>query len=77
LTRVVGCPNNVKCQVMYNRQVILTGHKDLASNLWTLPIFPKAMRSKSGQEQFPKPNLSFSQMWRHQVSKMEKFNCRM
>jgi hypothetical protein len=36
----VGCKvlfDDNKCQVIYNSKVILTGYKDPASNLWTLP----------------------------------------
>ncbi len=29
-----------KCQVIYNSNIILTGYKDPASNLWTFLIFP-------------------------------------
>jgi hypothetical protein len=29
-----------KCQVINNGKIILTGYKDPASNLWTLPILP-------------------------------------
>jgi hypothetical protein len=40
-----GCKvlfDNNKCQVIYDGKVILTGYKDLASNLWTIPILPVA-----------------------------------
>ncbi len=29
-----------KCQVQYNSSIILTGYKDPASNIWTLPVLP-------------------------------------
>jgi hypothetical protein len=32
-----------KCQVIFNGTVILTGYKDIASNLWMLPIHPSGM----------------------------------
>ncbi len=36
-----GCTvifDDVKCQVLFKDKIILTGYKDTASNLWTLPI---------------------------------------
>jgi hypothetical protein len=38
---------------MYNRQVILTGHKDPASNLWTLNI-PKGNEQQKWTSTIPK-----------------------
>jgi hypothetical protein len=38
-----GCKvlfDNNKCYVIYDGKVILTGYKDLASDLWMLPILP-------------------------------------
>jgi hypothetical protein len=38
-----GCTvvfDNDKCQVIFNKKVILTGYKDPISDLWTLPILP-------------------------------------
>ncbi len=40
-----GCKvlfDNDKCYVIYDGKVIFTGYKDLASNLWLLPILPVA-----------------------------------
>jgi hypothetical protein len=44
-----------KCQVFYNDKVILTGHKDPISDLWTLPILPSntARTSLDAQHQSP------------------------
>jgi hypothetical protein len=42
----VGCQvlfDNNKCQVIFNGTVILTGCKDIAGNLWTIPIHPSGM----------------------------------
>ncbi len=39
----VGCKvlfDNNKCQIIYDGKVILRGYKELASDLWTLPILP-------------------------------------
>ncbi len=41
-----GCQvlfDNDKCQVIFNGTFILTGYKDIVSNLWTLPIHPSGM----------------------------------
>jgi hypothetical protein len=38
-----GCTvvfDNDKCQVIFNKKVIVTGYKDSISDLWTLPILP-------------------------------------
>jgi hypothetical protein len=35
--------NNDKCHVIFNGTVILTGYKDIASNLWMLLIYPSGM----------------------------------
>jgi hypothetical protein len=41
-----GCQvpiDNNECQVIFNCTVILTGYKDIASNLWMLSIHPSGM----------------------------------
>jgi hypothetical protein len=47
--------NNDKFQVIYNGKIILTGYKDPASNLWTLPILPvdRAWTTLDAQHQSP------------------------
>ena len=71
---------NVKCQVMYKRQVILTGHKDPASNLWTLPIFPKEWAAKvdkyNSQNQIwasAKCGGTKYQKWKSSIAECESF----
>ena len=74
---------NVKCQVMYKRQVILTGHKDPASNLWTLPIFPKEWSAKvdkyNSQNQIwasAKCGGTKYQKWKSSIAECESFGAR-
>jgi hypothetical protein len=43
----VGCKDiftNTKCEVKYQKKVIFLGTKDPATNLWTLPITPTAIK---------------------------------
>jgi hypothetical protein len=45
----VGCIvvfTDAACYVMYNGEVILTGHKDPSTNLWVLPITPNAIKNQ-------------------------------
>jgi hypothetical protein len=54
----VGCTvifDNDKCVIMYNGRVILRGHKDPATDLWTLPITKEGMRTTPSQNDSPRP----------------------
>jgi hypothetical protein len=54
-----GCKvifDDEKCQVNFKGNTILTGYKDLASNLWSLPIF----QGEEGLWTTPKSNLVVS-----------------
>jgi hypothetical protein len=52
-----GCKvffDNKKCEVMYNRNIILTGYKDPSTDLWTHPIHTK-VRTAPGPTVRPQP----------------------
>jgi hypothetical protein len=54
----VGCTvifDNDKWDVMYDGRVILRGYKDLATDLWTLPITKEGMRTTPSQNDLPRP----------------------
>jgi hypothetical protein len=45
----VGCIivfTNAACYVMYNGEVILSGHKDSSTDLWISPITPDAIKNQ-------------------------------
>ncbi len=41
------------CYVMYNGEVILTGHKDPSTDLWILPITPDAIKNQENMGTSP------------------------
>jgi hypothetical protein len=40
------------CYMMYNGEVILTGHKDPSTDLWILPIIPDAIKNQENLQTF-------------------------
>ncbi len=56
----VGCTvvfTDAACYVMYNGEVILTGHKDPSMDLWILPITPDAIKNQENLQTSPGPTL--------------------
>jgi hypothetical protein len=54
----VGCKvifDNEKCDVVYKGNIILRGYKDPTTDLWTLPITKKGMRTTPSQNDLPRP----------------------
>jgi hypothetical protein len=52
----VGCIvvfTNAACYVMYNGEIILTGHKDPSTDLWILPITPDAIKNQENLQTSP------------------------
>jgi hypothetical protein len=52
----VGCIvvfTDAACYVMYNGEVILTGHKDPSRDLWILPITPDAIKNQENLRTSP------------------------
>jgi hypothetical protein len=68
-----------QCRVIFNGTTILTGHKDPASNLWTLPILTEQARlwttpgynspEKGCAPQYPAPQPSIALFSYHQTTK--------
>jgi hypothetical protein len=54
----VGCKvifDNEKCDVVCEGNIILQGYKDPTTDLWTLPITKKGMRTTPSQNNLPQP----------------------
>ena len=63
-----GCEvtfTNNECIVRYNKQIILKGEKDPATDLWTLPLGPSSMTSQNSLSQSPSAALSITNAHAH------------